>query len=96
MSQCCLCSLCDAGLEMICIPGFNGKKKGIKIREKVFLTNAVWGKWLFNLHDAPVAVQACLNSGATAGNLNCCHLASYTTSDSFYTFVYVHISSYNQ
>lgn len=59
------------------------KKIGIKIRENMFLISAMWGKWLFNLSDAPVAVLAYINSGAAAGNLNCCHSASYTTSDSF-------------
>lgn len=64
VSQCCLCSL-----EMLCVPGFN-EQEGVKIREKMFLTKAMWGKWVFNLLDALVAVQAYLNSGATAGNLN--------------------------
>lgn len=54
-------SLFFFSLEMLCIPGLN-EQEGIKIREKMFLTNAGGGKWLFNLLGAPVAVQAYLNS----------------------------------
>lgn len=63
-------------------------EKGLKIREKIFLTNTVRGKGLFNLLDAPLEVQAHLSSFLNFETAAIQHLTqSLTHSKHLYMFI---------